>query len=71
MKDDSAETLFQSFLKKAPGEQFWHGQESPLFAVVHPAFPMPITALPTLKGALKDGFEKAVMARDMREPYRL
>ena len=28
-------------------------------------------ALPTLQGALKDGFEEAVVACDMLEPYRV
>ena len=42
-----------------------------MFQVVHPAFPMPTTASPTLQGALKDGFGEVVMACDMREPYLL
>ena len=51
-------------------EQFWHGQGCPLFDVVHPAFPLPTTASPTLKGALKDGFGEAVITCDMPEPCR-
>ena len=51
-------------------KQFWHGQECPLFDVAHPAFPLPTTASPTLKGALKDGFGQAVVACDMPEPYK-
>ena len=47
-------------------EQF--GQGCPLSDVVHPAFPLPTTASPTLQGALKDGFGEAVMACDMPEP---
>ena len=43
-------------------EQFWHGQGYPRFEVVHPAFSLPTPASPTLQGALKDGFGKAVMA---------
>ena len=39
-----------------------------VFDVVHPAFPMPTTALPALHDALKDGFEEAVMVCDMPEP---
>ena len=41
-------------------ERFWHGQSCPLFDVVHPALPLLITALPTLQGALKDGFTMPV-----------
>ena len=37
------------------------------FDVVHPAFPLPITALPTLQGALRNGFGEAVVACDMSE----
>ena len=33
-----------------------------------PAFPLPTMASPTLQSAPKDGFEKAVVARDMPEP---
>ena len=32
-----------------------------LFDVVQPAFPLPTTALPTVQGALKDGFGEAVV----------
>ena len=46
-------------------EQFLHGQECPLFDVVHPAFPLPTTASPILRGALKDGVEEAVVECDM------
>ena len=41
-KDDSAETFFQSSAE-SPCEKFWHWQTSPLFEVVHPAFPLPST----------------------------
>ena len=51
-------------------EQFWHGQSCPLFDVVHPAFPLPTTASPTLQDALKYGFGEAVVACDMPEPHR-
>ena len=44
-----------------------HGQERPLFDLVHPAFLLPTTASPTLQRALKDGFAEAVMACDMPE----
>ena len=49
-------------------EQFWHKQGCHLFDVVHPAFPLPTTASPTLQGALKDGLGEAVVACDMPEP---
>ena len=49
-------------------KQFWHGQGYPLFDVVHPAFPLPTTELPTLQGALKDGVGQAVKACDMPKP---
>ena len=48
-------------------KQVWHGQGCPLFDVVHPAFPLPTTASPTLQGVLKDGFREADMARDVSE----
>ena len=48
-------------------EQFWHKRGCPLFDVVHPAFPLLTTALPTLQGALKDGFGQAVVARNVPE----
>ena len=51
-------------------EQFWHGQECPLFHVVHPAFPLPTTVSPILQGAFKDGFGAAVVACDMPEPCK-
>ena len=35
--------------------------------VVHPAFPLPTTALPTLQGAMKECFEEVVVACDMPE----
>ena len=38
--------------------------------VVHPAFHQPTTELPTLPGAQKDGFGKAVTACGMPEPYK-
>ena len=50
--------------------QFWHGQGCPLFDAVHPAFPLPTTASPTLQGVLKDGFREAVVACDMPEPRK-
>ena len=68
MTDDSAEIFFQSFSAGGLCEQFWHGQECSFFDVVHPAFLLPITTSPTLQGALKDDFGKAVVACDMPEP---
>ena len=55
------------FSAGGPCEQLWHGQGCPLFVVVHAAFPLPTTASPTLKCALKNGFGEAVVARDMPE----
>ena len=40
-----------------PCEQFWHGQGCPLSNV-----PLPTKVLPTLQGALTDGFGEAVVA---------
>ena len=68
MRDDLAEILFQSFLQEALVR---HGQRCPLFDVVHPTFPLPTTALPTLQGVLEDGFGGAVVAFDMPEPCKL
>ena len=69
MTDDSAKILFQSFLQETT-ERFWYGRECPLIEVAHPAFPLLITALPTLQGALKDGFGETVMAFDVPEPCK-
>ena len=71
MGDDSAEILFQACLQEALREQFWQGQGCPLFNVVHPAFPLPTTASPTLQGALNDGFGEAVVTCDMPKPSKL
>ena len=46
----------------------WHGQGCPLFNVVHPAFPLPTTASPTVQSALMDGFGEAVVACNMPKP---
>ena len=59
------------FSAGCPCEQFWQLQGCSLFDVVHPAFPLPITVLPTLLGALKNGFGEAVMACDMPDPCKL
>ena len=48
----------------------WHGQGCQLIDVVHPAFPLPTTASPTLQGALREGFGEVVVACDMPEPYK-
>ena len=61
-RDDSAAILFQSFSAGGPCEQSWLGQGCPLFDVVHPAFSLPITASPTLQGAVKDDSGEAVVA---------
>ena len=51
-------------------EQIWYGQGCPLFDVVHPVFPLPTTASPTVQGALEDGFGEAVVACDMPKPCK-
>ena len=58
MTEASVEVVFQSFSAGGHCKQFWHGQECPLFDAVHPAFPLPTMASPTLQGALKDGLER-------------
>ena len=65
-RDDSSEILFPVFSAGGPRQQFRNGQGCPLFGV-HPAFPLPTTASPTLQGALKDGFGEAVVAFDIFE----
>ena len=45
-------------------------QGCPLFDVVHPAFPLPAMASPTLQGAPKDGSGEAVAACDKPEPCK-
>ena len=68
MRDDSAEILFQSFLQKAFENSSGMGRDvRPLFDVVHPAFPLPTTASPTLQVAWKDSFGEAVVVCDMSE----
>ena len=68
MRDDSAENPV--FSAGGHCEQFWHGQQCPLFDVVHPAFPLPTTASPTLQNAPKDWFGEAVVACDMQKPSK-
>ena len=58
---DDLEILFQP---SAEGH-FLHlcnGQGCQFFDVVHPAFPLPIAATPTIQGVLKNGFGDAVVA---------
>ena len=50
--------------------QFWHGHGCLLFDVVHPAVSLPTVALPTLQGALKDGFGEAVLVCHMPKPCK-
>ena len=68
MRDDSAEILFQfffSFSAGGPCEQLWHGQGCPLFDIVHPVFPLPTTASPTLYSTLKGGFLLRVLQNNL------
>ena len=53
------------------GEQFWHGQGCPLFDIVHPAFPLPTIASPTLQGTLKDDSREVAVTCDMLERCEL
>ena len=71
-RDDSlrSSSSFFLFSARGPCEQFWHGQGCPLLVVVHPAFPLPTTASPSLHGALKDGFGEAVVTSDMPKPLK-
>ena len=46
------------------------GMDRDVFDVVHPAFPLPNTASPTLQGDPRDGFGETVEACDMPEPCR-
>ena len=69
MRNDSAEILFQCFLQEALVSTSGTGCNVPSDAV-HSAIPLPTTVLPTLKGALKDGFGKVVVACDMPEPCK-
>ena len=69
-RDDSAELLFQSFPQEALLGSFGFSRDVSLFDVVHPAFPLPTMASPTLQGALKDGFGEDVLACDMPEPCK-
>ena len=46
------------------------GREIQSLNVVHPTFPLPTTASPTLKGALNDGSGEAVVACDTPEPCK-
>ena len=59
------------FSAGGPCDQFWHRQGCPLFDVVHPAFPLPTAASPTLQGAPKDGFGEAVVACDMPQTMQV
>ena len=67
MTDDSAESLFQSFLQEAVVSSSGMGGDVHSL-VVRPAFPLSTMASPTLQGALKDGFGETVVACNMPEP---
>ena len=61
--DDSAEILSPVFSAGGHREQFRHEQECPLFNFVHPELLLSIVASTTLRGALKDDSEEAVVTR--------
>ena len=67
-KNGSAEILYQSFMREAIMNSSGIGWDVHSSEVVHPAFSLPTTAPQTFKDALKDGFGKCVVARDMPEP---
>ena len=46
------------------------GRDVHSFNIVQPAFALLTVAMPTLQGALKDGFGEAVMACGMPEPCK-
>ena len=58
------------FPARGPCEHSWHGQTCPPCDVVHPEFPLPTTASPTLHGAMRDGFGEAVVVCGMSEPCK-
>ena len=66
MRDDSVEILFKSFVQEAIVSSSGTGRD------VHSlTLSIQLTmALPTLKGALKNGFGEAAVAWDMPEPYK-
>ena len=70
VRDDSADILFQSFLQEALVSSSGMARDLSSLNVVHPAFPLQTTALPTLKGALKSDFEEATAAGHMPEPCK-
>ena len=63
MRDNLEQIVFQPFLQEALVSGSGTDRD-----VVHPAVPLPTTASPTFRGALKDGFGEAVVACDMPEP---
>ena len=67
-RDDSGDCSL--FLQEALVSSSGIGQRCPLFDVVHPTFPLLTMALPTLQGALKDGFGEAGVACDVPEPCK-
>ena len=67
LRDDSAEILFQSFLREVNvNSSGMGGDVHSLMLSSGINFPLPTTVSPTLQGALRDGFGKAVVAHDMR-----
>ena len=63
---------FQVFSAGGHREQFWHGQGSLPFDVVHPKFLLLSTMAPLdLKGTLRNDVGEAVVTRDMPEPCKI
>ena len=69
MRDDSAEILFKSLLQEALVSSSGRGREV-RSEVVHSTGPLPATELPTIQGALKDGFGEAVAVCNMPKPCK-
>ena len=61
-REDSAEILFQSYLREAIVSSPGKGRGVPLLDFVRSEFLLPATASPTLQGALKECFEQPVVA---------
>ena len=67
MTDDSAEILFQPFLREAIERSSGMRQRCSLFHVVHPPFTPPTTGSSTIKSDLNDDFREDVVARNELE----
>ena len=64
LKNKQASNKTRLTFQKAP--QSWHEQGCPLFDVVHPAFPLPTRASPTLRGWFCRGCRGVLHVRTMQ-----